>query len=349
MKNELHLIESIATVRDALRALNALPGGLMTLFVADEGRVIGTLTDGDIRRALIAGASLDTPAANIAFRRFLALRPQDSRFELFAEARSKGIRLLPCLDAEGRLTEIIDLSLTRAALPIEAVLMAGGKGERLRPLTNNCPKPLLKVGEKAIIDYNVEELLRCGTRRVFVTVNYLKEQIIEHFASEDMREKIVCVEEPRRMGTIGSLSLIAEQLEEETLLLMNSDLLTSLDFEALYRHHLDSGADLTMGAVPYTVSVPFSILKTEGEKVVGVTEKPTFNYFAGAGVYMMRTGLARKIPKGEYLDAPDFVASLIEEGRRVSFFPIEGTWIDIGSPDDYRYANEILSNRLVNR
>lgn len=341
MKNK-HTIQATAPVREALRRLNELSGGLMVLFAVDGGgKVVGSLTDGDIRRALISGRGLEDKVGDVANKGFLALRPADDRFEIFARARTRALKLLPQLDEEERLEGVVDLTRTKGALPIEAVLMAGGKGERLRPLTLECPKPLLMVGPKAIIDYNVEELLSVGADKIYVTVNYLKEQLIRHFGDSRFEGKVVCVEEPRALGTIGSLALLPE-LKQPYLVLMNSDILTTLDFEALYRSHRESGADLTMGVVPYTVSIPFSIIRQKEGWVTGLTEKPTFNYFAGAGVYLMDSRLADRIRPDEYMDAPDFVESLIADGLKVGYYQIEGRWIDIGSPDDYRYACEIM-------
>ncbi len=345
MKN--NIISSAADILEALQRLNTLPGGRMTLFATDrEGRLCGSLTDGDIRRGLIAGVTLAEGVEKVMRRDCMAIRPGDSPYGVMTKARSRRIELLPVVNEEGIIIDIIDLSRTRTALPMEAVLMAGGKGERLRPLTLECPKPLLKVGGKAIIDYNVDELLSCGVEKVYVTVNYLRGQIEEHFRRHPYAGRVECIAEPQRLGTAGSLSLLPP-LRQETLLLMNSDLLTDIDFEALYLRHAESGADITLGVVPYNVSIPFSILETEGNRVTGITEKPTFNYFAGAGVYIMKSQLIQLIPKGEYLDAPDFITELIRRGMRVEYFPIEGTWIDIGSPDDYRYANEVMAGRAA--
>lgn len=225
--------------------------------------------------------------------------------------------------------------------------MAGGRGERLRPLTLSIPKPLLAVGGKPIIDRNIEMLEEYGVRNIFVTVNYLHNKIEEHFRIRNAKETdnhadVTCVLEPKRLGTLGSLALV-EGLRHDNILVMNSDLLTNLDFEKMWRTHTESGAHLTMGAVPYTVSVPFAIMRTKGSEVTGLEEKPTYNYFINGGVYMMRRELLERITKGEYLDAPNFIESLIADGLNVECFPIEGRWIDIGSPDDYRAANELLS------
>lgn len=339
-----HAISCDANVREALNAINALSGESMTLFVINgAGRLVGTVTDGDIRRALISGAELSDVVESVMHRSFRYLRPGEDCWLTISECRKRHIALLPVVD-NGHITDILDLRTMKTRLPIDAVLMAGGKGERLRPLTLNTPKPLLPVGDKAIIDYNVDELERCGIDRIFVTVNYLAEMIEDHFSHRKGRAEITCIREPRRLGTMGSLALV-EGLESDNVLMMNSDLLTTLDFEKLYLHHKKSGADLTMAAVPYTVSVPFAIMQMEGNLVKGLEEKPTYNYFANGGVYLMRSCLLSRIARGEYLDAPDFISTLIADGGTVGCYPIEGTWIDIGSPDDYRYANELMKRR----
>ncbi len=338
-----HIINADATLRETLVALNNLSGDSMTLFAIDnDGRLIGSLTDGDIRRALIAGYTTEDRASDIAFRNYIALNTGESpetRYHIVSKARDRRINLLPVID-NGMLVDILDLRKIKSALPVDAVLMAGGRGERLRPLTLTTPKPLLKVGGKPIIDYNVESLMRYGVTDIYVTVNYLKQQIIDHFAKSNWEGKVHCIEEPCRLGTMGSVALI-DTLTHDQVIVMNSDLLTNIDFERLWRHHIDSGAALTMSTIPYTVSIPFAILRTEGDKVIGLEEKPTFNHFANAGVYMIDRKVLQEIPKGEYLDAPDFVESLIAKGKKVSHFTIDGTWIDIGSPDDFRYANEV--------
>lgn len=343
-----HAIPTAATVRDALAAINSLSGAAMTLFaITPEGTLAGTVTDGDIRRALIAGAGLDDAVERVMHTGFLAVSPDDDQCLAIAEGRRRRLSMLPVVD-RGHIRDIIDLSAVRTRLPIDAVLMAGGRGERLRPLTLNTPKPLLKVGGKPIIDYNIDELEACGVTNIFVTVNYLAEQIIEHFDRRKGIANVECVREPRRLGTIGSLALI-EGFHNDDILLMNSDLLTGIDFEAMYLHHRRSGAEITIAAVPYTVSVPFAIMRLEGEKVTGIEEKPTYNYLANAGVYLLKRHLLSRIPKGEFLDAPDFVSSVIDDGGEVGCFPIQGTWIDIGSPDDYRHANEMMSHPPLRR
>ncbi len=347
-----HIIGREADLRTALTRMNRLSGSGMTLFVTDsDGRVEGTLTDGDIRRGLLCGASLETSVEEVMHRRFLYLSDDTDSLAVTEEARRRGVSLLPRLNSEGRPTGVVDLRRLRAVLPLDAVLMAGGKGIRMRPLTLTVPKPLLPVGGKPIIDYNVELLRRYGVENIFVTVNYLREKIEEHFEAGKQKEaqggsgSVKCVPEPKPLGTFGSLALI-EGWRSENVIVMNADLFTDIDFEGMYRRHVSAGAALTIAAVPYTVSVPYAILHTVGmDSVDAIEEKPTYNYFANAGVYILRRELIDGIAPGEPLDAPDFIDRLISGGGKVAYFPIEGMWTDIGSPDDYRCVCELLARK----
>ncbi len=338
-------------VIDALRILNDLSGECDTLFALDaESRLMGTITDGDLRRSLISGGDLHTPLHRVMHRNFSAIRSGAVDVKQIQAMRRLGITLVPHLNADGTIRTIYDFSKCQSLLPIDAVLMAGGRGERLRPLTLSTPKPLLKVGDKCIIDYNVEALIRNGISHISVTTNYLHEQIEEHFAGAfaDTDVHVQCINEPCRMGTIGSLQLVPEFFNEH-ILLMNSDLLTTINYEDLYLNHIASGAALTVATVPYVLSVPYAIMRLEGNEVKGFEEKPTFNYFANAGIYLFRRDLIDLIPKGEYFDATDFMESLIASGERINQFPINGTWIDIGSPDDYRQAQELMKQHKLLR
>ena len=340
-----HSISPDSTVREAMKQINGLSGESMTLFViADNGEIKGSVTDGDIRRALIEGGDLSDKVSKVMNRNFLSATKTEEISIKMSEGRKRHIELLPVIK-DGKIEDIIDLRITHACLPLEAVLMAGGRGERLRPLTDDLPKPLLPVAGKPIIDYNVEELEACGIKRIHVTVNYLGDLIRQHFSLRKGRALINCVSEPKRLGTFGSLAYV-EDISTEDIIVMNSDLLSAIDFEAMYLHHHGTQSDFTIAAVPYSVSVPFAIMRMQGDRVKSLEEKPTYNYFANGGVYMMKAGLVKRIRKGEFLDAPDFITGLINEGMKVSSYHIDGTWVDIGSPDDYRLANELASRKL---
>ncbi len=337
-----NLINEQSTLLQALALLNSLPASAMTLFVTDSrGAVTGSLTDGDIRRALIAGKGLDSPAGDAACRSFRALRGDESDVELIRECRRAGIKLLPRLNADGTPAEIVDLSLTRSRLPLSAILMAGGKGERLRPMTLTTPKPLLTIEGKAIIDYNIEALAAVGVRDITVTTRYLAEQLDEHFAREVAGVKVRTVREDTPLGTIGSARLADIPAEGNTLV-MNSDLITTISFEELYLKHRDSGADATVAVIPYQVSVPYAILTLDGERVTGIAEKPSYSYYANAGIYIFRNPLLRGLQPGRRTDATDLIDEIIASGGMVAYYPIKGTWIDVGSPTDFRQAAELM-------
>lgn len=340
-----HTIGEKETVREAMRRLNGLSGDTMTLFVVNSsGKIEGSVTDGDIRRSLISGGELNDPVSSVMNKKFFSVSKGDDFSLKLAEGRKRHIALMPVVE-EGRISDLIDLRTTKAMLPLEAVLMAGGRGERLRPLTDTMPKPLLPVAGKPIIDYNIEELEACGIRKIHITLNYLGDMIREHFKARKGLAKVDCVDEPKRLGTLGSLAYV-EGIKAKDIIVMNSDLLTAIDFEKMYLHHQKNNHDLTIGAVPYSVSVPFAIMRMQGQKVKSLEEKPTYNYFANGGVYIMKSELINRIKKGEYLDAPDFIMTLIREGLNVGSYHIDGTWVDIGSPDDYRLANELASRKL---
>ncbi|MDE6160896.1 MAG: NTP transferase domain-containing protein [Muribaculaceae bacterium] len=337
-----HLIQSEATLLDALASLNALSGSTMTLFAIDPaGRVCGTLTDGDIRRALLAGCTLGSPVSSAARRDFRSVRGPAPDVAALRECRMEGITLVPQLDADGRLERIIDLNLTPTRLPLRALLMAGGKGERLRPLTLTTPKPLLEIDGKAIIDYNIEALAAAGIEDITVSTAYMADAIDRHFAEPVGGVRVRTVRESMPLGTIGSATLIDRNSDVDTLV-MNSDLLTTISFEEMYLHHVAEHADITIAAIPYAVSVPYAILATDGSRVTGIEEKPSYSYFANAGIYIMTNAVLRTLREGERTDATDLVERIITGGGRVAYYPIRGTWIDVGSPADFRNAGELM-------
>lgn len=346
---EQHSISTSASILEALHRLNSLPSGAsMTLIAIDgAGHAAGTVTDGDLRRGLLRGLPLDAPVSETMHRTFRHISEgQPGAVEEIRAIRSLGIRLIPVTDAEGRLTDIIDTDATPNRLPIGAILMAGGRGERLRPLTLSTPKPLLRVGDRPIIEYNIRALVRMGVSDITVTTNYLAEQIEEYF--RQTRPAVHTVREPFAMGTLGSATLCRVPEEGDTLV-MNADLLTNISLEDLYLHHRAMKADITMAAIPYNVSVPFAILSTDHDRPIvnGLREKPSYSYLANAGIYLISNRLLSRLPAGERTDAPDFIEEAIASGATVTFYPISGTWIDIGSPTDYQRACELMETIRV--
>lgn len=339
-----YLIRDNITVREALIALNRLSDDTLVLFVIDEkDRLAGTLTDGDIRRSLIEGIAVDACVSVAMHTQFRYIYQNEVCVERLKAFKEAGVTLLPVLKSDGTIQTVYNLKKKKSILPLDAVLMAGGKGERLRPLTELTPKPLLKVGEKAIIDYNIDNLISFGVSHISVTTNYLGEQIEKHFEEPREEVKVNCVREPHYLGTIGSIKFI-DTFYHDTILLMNSDLFTNINFEDFFLHFKRNDADMSVAAIPYSISVPYGIFDLEERTIKGVKEKPTYNYYANSGIYLIKRKLLDLIPDGVFFNATDFMEKLIREGFHVIRFPLVGYWIDIGKPEDYRKAQEFVKH-----
>lgn len=340
-----HIILNSFTILDALNRINSIHEGPLVLFVVDsDNKVIGSLTDGDIRRALIKGVSVNETVEKAVHRDFNFLRKNvnDDVKNIYIQRELK-MKLVPILDENNQIYEIINLEKYKTQLPIDAVLMAGGKGERLRPLTEKTPKPLIKVGDKCIIDYNIDSLISYGIKNISVTVNYLGEQLEEHFKEKRDGIKINTVKEPKYLGTIGSIKFV-ETFYNDTILVMNSDLFTNIDYEDFFLHFKEHNADMSVAAVPYVVKVPYGVFNLEGRNIKGVTEKPTISYYANAGIYLIKKELLKRIPENEFYNATDFMDNLINGEYKVIRYPISGYWIDIGQHDELERAKEIVKH-----
>lgn len=340
-----HLISKDITLLEALSRICDLAPEPLVLFVIDEEkRIVGTLTDGDSRRALIAGASVSDKVEKIMHRNFnyMMVEEIDNVREL-KHQKEMMMKLVPVLDKDKHIVEIINLEKYKTRLPIDAVLMAGGKGERLRPLTEKTPKPLLPVGGKAIIDHNIDRLISYGVKHINVTVNYLGEQLEEHFKEPKGDIQVQTVREPKFLGTIGSIRFVKEFFND-TVLVMNSDLFTNINYEDFFLHFKEHDAEMSVAAVPYTVSVPYGIFNLEGRDIHGLIEKPTYNYYANAGIYLIKRASLDEIPDDTFFNATDLIEKLISERKKVIRFPLNGTWIDIGNPQEYQKANELVKH-----
>lgn len=338
------IISQNLTVLDALKRIASFKYGPLVLFVVDANeRMVGTLTDGDVRRALISGYKVEDSISKVMSRNFNYIRKGDEIVSGLQHQRKLKMRLVAVLDDSNRIIDIINLERYRTRLPIDAVIMAGGKGVRLRPLTERTPKPLLKVGNKAIIDYNVDRLIDFGVQHINVTVNYLGEQIEQHYAEPRQGTKVKTFREREYWGTIGGIKIV-DSFYNDTILVMNSDLFTNIDYEDFYLHFIKNDADLSVAAVPYSVNVPYGIFDLEGRNVKGIKEKPVYNYFANAGIYLMKRSVLKNIPDGTFFNATDLIDKLIRIGGCVIRYPITGYWIDIGSPAEYQKAKDIVDH-----
>lgn len=339
-----HIIKSGSTVLDALKSLDQLKSSFLNLFVvSSDGKTIGSVTDGDIRRGIIAGVSLDDKVDKVMNRQFIYFDNGVVDLLRLKSYKSRGISLIPLLDSYGRIVKIHNIGLLKSILPVDAVLMAGGKGERLRPLTEKTPKPLLPVGAKTIIDHNVDNLISYGIEHINVTVNYLKEQIEEHYSEPRNGVKIQTIREPNYLGTIGSIRFVPH-FYNDSIIVMNSDIFTNIDFEDFFLHFQQHDAEMSVAAVPYNVSIPYGILDLDGRNIQGLLEKPKYNYYANAGIYLIKRRALDEIPTDTFFNATDLVEKLISEGKKVIRYPLNGTWIDIGNPQEYQKAQDLVKH-----
>jgi len=336
-------INKNATCLDALRKLDVVQSN-QTLFVLDDDeKLIGTVTDGDIRRGLIKGLSVDSSITLFCFPKFSFI---GDKYDVSSIRRIKkeGKKLLPKVNSKGQIERVYDLTILKSILPIDVVLMAGGRGERLRPLTDKTPKPLLPIGNKPIIEHNIDNLISFGIENFHITVNYLADQIVNYFGDGSSKGvSINCVKENEPLGTIGSISLIKE-FKNDTVLVMNSDLFTNLNYEDFYLNFQNEGADMSVASIPYNVSVPYAILKTNEDLIESFQEKPTYTYYANAGIYLIKKSLLNKIPINKSFNATDFIEVLINSNHKVIKYPIVGYWVDIGRHEDYAKVQEFAKH-----
>lgn len=333
------------SILEALKKLDKITIESQTLFVIDsEARMVGTLTDGDIRRFFIAGGNLSDAVGKAMHTNFSFIKEGDSdHVALLRDMKNRDITLVPSLDDDGRIVNIYDLTNYKSHLPFDAVLMAGGKGERLRPLTESTPKPLVKVGDKCIIDYNIDNLIAYGVKHLNVTINYLGEQLEEHFAEPRNGVQVRTFREPKFLGTIGSIKFV-DTFYNEYILVMNSDLFTDIDFEDFFLHFREHDAEMSVAAVQYNVSIPLGILDLDGRNIKGLLEKPKYNYYANAGIYLIKKSVLAEIPEDTFFNATDLIDKLIAQGKRVIRYPLKGTWIDIGQHADLAKARDLVKH-----
>lgn len=344
MDFQRYILSDSATIKDALIALDRNSDDILTLIIVNHSnQMVGTVTDGDTRRGLIKGKLLSDSVKDIMQSSFKFISDSNQDVQTIKKYKKIGIQLLPYLDLDGKVKKVYALNKISSILPVDVVIMAGGRGERLKPLTLTTPKPLLKIGDKSIIDYNVDALINYGIENINVTINYLGEQIEEHFKNKKSPIPIKCMREPRYLGTMGSIKFV-DTLINDIVLVMNSDLFTNINYEDFYLHFLKNNADMSVAAVPYSVNVPYGIFDLNGREIQGIREKPTYNHYANAGIYLIKRKLLKLIPNDTFFDATDLIKLLITNGLKVIRFPITGYWIDIGKPEDYQKAQELAKH-----
>src|SRR6478735_7051563 len=341
-----HIISKTFTIREALQRLNEVSGAQsMVLFITDEkGKLTGTLTDGDIRRGLLAGITLEIGVEKVMNTSFRFLQSGKIALKQIDELRAKNITLVPLIDANGQIVKLISLKDKLSYLPIDALIMAGGAGERLRPLTEHTPKPMLKVGDKPILEHNVDRLVKFGVDHIHISLRYLGNKISEYFGDGSSKEvSIDYVTEEQPLGTLGAIRLV-KNWQHDTVLVMNSDLLTNVDLESMYRKFEEADADMCVATVPYHITVPYAIMETEGDQVRSLKEKPTYTYYANAGIYLFKREALKYVPAEGKFDTPDLMEKLIENKAKLISYALHEYWLDIGRHEDYTKAQEDIKH-----
>lgn len=346
MKRHEHiLINEEATIIESLKRLNMLRDiSRLILFVRDsDGKIIGSITDGDIRRSIVKDQDLQKKVGEVCNTNFV-YKQYTNKFINLSDYRKKNIKILPLLNENKELVDIIDLEKVKSKLPLECMIMAGGRGKRLSPLTDTTPKPMLMLGNKPIIEHNIDRLIEFGIKKIYISVKYLGEQIVDYFG--DGSSKGISIEyiwEDKPLGTAGALALV-QQFNSEHILLMNSDLFTSANFEELYIKLIEEEADMAVASTEYKVDIPYAVFQTENGEVKAFKEKPSYIYHSNAGIYILKKELINKIPKNEFYDITDLMEDLVSKGGKLVFNPILGYWIDIGKPVDYKQAQEFVKH-----
>lgn len=334
------MISSGHTVCETLRVIEK--SSLQVALVVDEtGRLKGIVTDGDIRRGLLRGGSLDDPVVACMNPKPLTAEIGSSPRKLLSMMRDHMVHHLPLLDEEGILRGLaaMDEILSVMQRPNPVVLMAGGLGTRLGELTRDCPKPLLKVGDKPILEIILESFVDAGFSRFYLSVNFKAEMVEAYFGDGSCwGASIEYIREPRRLGTAGALSLLPS-IPDLPLIVMNGDILTRLDFGKLLDFHNSHSGSATMCVREYQMEVPYGVIETKGSRITGIREKPAVEFLVSGGIYVIDPDVIDLIPRGELLDMPDLFIEMVRSGRNPQVFPLQEYWIDIGRFSDYERAN----------
>ncbi len=329
-----------STIKDALAVIDK--GVMQIALVVKNDKLVGTITDGDIRRGFLAGKSLEDPIDDLINTSPVKGLINKSREDIMQLALARGVKQIPIVDEVNTLfgIEFIDDYLKVSEKPNLVVLMAGGLGSRLRPLTENIPKPMLTVGSKPILETIIESFSRHGYRNFLLSVNYRAEQIRDYFTDgQALGVSIDYLTENKRLGTAGALSLMPQK-PQVPFVVMNGDLLTGLNFEHLLNYHVHAKADATMCVRDYEFQVPFGVVQTDGARITTIEEKPTHQFYVNAGIYILQPDVIDFVPKNEFYDMPQLFLDLIKAGRKTCSFPVKEYWLDIGRPREFEQAQD---------
>lgn len=326
---------------EALRVIDA--GRLQITLVCRDGRLVGTITDGDIRRAILAGKPLDSPSCDVMNRHPITAPVGTSRSAALALMRRHSVHQLPIIDGERRVIDMLLFeTLSHAGQRSDnwVVLMAGGLGSRLGPLTSQCPKPMIKVGDKPILETILSSFVSAGYVRFFISVRHMGHMIEEHFGDgSNFGAEITYIREQEPLGTAGALSLLPER-PTAPFFVMNGDVLTTINFTQMMEYHVEHKSGATMCVREHEVKIPFGVVSVDKHRLSGIREKPTERYFVNAGIYLLDPAVLDLLTTGEALDMPNLFERVMGTRLDVSVFPLREYWIDVGRLDDLKRASE---------
>ena len=338
-----HLLPKGSTIRQALERLDILAKDAIIFIIDEQQKLVGSLTDGDVRRGLLGGCKIEDHVEKVIQTNPKIIRKGEKDINKVIEYRLNHFSIIPILDKEDRVVNVVNFGELKSYLPVDAVIMAGGRGERLKPLTDKVPKPLLKVGDKPILEHNLDRLRLYGIDDFWISVRYLGKQIEDYFKEgKDRDVKIQYIYENEPLGTIGAISKI-ENFVHDYILVINSDILTNIDFEHFFLDFLKKDADFSVVTIPYSVDVPYAVLETSNGDVISFREKPTYTYYSNGGIYLMKRDVINRIPANDRFDATDLMENLVNSGQKVISYPLSGYWLDIGRHEQYEKAQRDIT------
>ena len=340
------LINKDSIITDAIDVLDK--EALRIVLVVDENdRLVGTVTDGDIRRGLIKHIALSSAVTNIMFKNPTVALAEESKKNVLSKMKKLDLLQIPIVDSDRKIVglETIQHLLEKKIYDNPVFLMAGGFGKRLQPLTDSTPKPLLKVGNKPILENILDQFIAVGFHNFYIFVHYKAEMVQEYFGNgSDWNVTIKYIHEDRPLGTAGGLGLLPKDFPAYPMLMMNGDLLTKIDFEQLLNFHIKEKSDITMCVREYDFQVPYGVIKADKHRITSIEEKPIHRFFVNAGVYVLSPSILSEVDGVNYLDMPQLLEKKIESSGCVNMFPVHEYWLDIGQIEQFDQAQQDVTD-----
>ena len=334
-----NLVRETVSLREAASTLNQVLHKIV-LVVSSDSKLVGTLTDGDLRRGLLAGANLEDEVQKWMNKSFISAVDSATTLELVSQMKSKDIHEIPIIDSTGKVQGLVTDHQSEEAFDGTFVIMAGGRGIRLMPLTESTPKPMLRVGGRPILENILTSAIAQGFREFVISINYLGDVIEDYFGDgSKWGAKISYLKEESPLGTAGALSLLGNDIKGP-IIVANGDLVTDLDYRAMLRHHAETNAAVSMAVRRFEYKNPYGVVQTSDQFVVSIEEKPTIVSQVNTGVYVVEQSVLESLNKGKFYNMTDLIQRVLSDSAKVAAFPIHESWMDIGTPSDLREAND---------